>query len=94
MTTDNNKHVITNEIRELLFSYVTFSSSSETSSVLHISFSHAYTNLQNRRLSHEQFLISKNFTCLITLTIHIPGFQGSLQELQSSSSLHLHQHSP
>ena len=47
MTTNNNKHIITNEavwIRELFFPYVTYLSIAEVSLVFNISPSHANTN--------------------------------------------------
>ena len=63
MTTNNNKHITTNEvmrIRQSLFSHTTFLSLTFIISVvLNVSSSHSNTNLTIRRFSQEQFLISK-----------------------------------
>ena len=62
MTTNNNKHIITNEImriRQSLFADTTFLSLTKVSVVLNVSSSHSNTNLTIRRFSQEQFLISK-----------------------------------
>ena len=80
MTTNNNKHIFTNEIvyiRQLFFKNVTFLSSNELSVVFNILSSHANTNLPNRRFLREQFLISKHSLILHALLYsqpHIPGF--------------------
>ena len=70
MTTDNRKHIITNEIvwiRELIFSRVIFLSSSEASVAFNISSSHTNTNLSIRRFSHKHFLMSKYLSILHAL---------------------------
>ena len=62
MATNNNKHIITNEImriRQSLFAHTTFLSLTKVSVVLNVSSSHSNTNLTIRRFSQEQFLISK-----------------------------------
>ena len=62
MTTNNNKHIITNEkvrIRQKKMFYVTFSSTSEVSVVFNISSSDAFL--------HEQFLVSKYSSVLHAL---------------------------
>ena len=70
MTTDNSKHITTNEIvwiRQLIFSRVTFLSSCEASVAFNLSSSHTNTNLSIRRFSHEQFLMSKYLSILHAL---------------------------
>ena len=72
MTTDNNKHIITNEIvlkRQLYFSHITFSSLSEVPGLFNISSTHANTNLTIRRFSREQFLISK-YSSILPALLH------------------------
>ena len=101
MTINHNKHIITIEIvwiRQLFVSRVTFLSLSEVSVVFNISASHANTYLPNRYFLHEQILISKYSSILHALwdsQSYVLGFHiYSLQEPQSSNSLHSHQHSP
>ena len=70
MITDNNKHMITNEIAyisQLFFLYVTFLSTSEVLVVSNISSSHANINLPYRRFFHEQLLVSKYLLILHAL---------------------------
>ena len=58
MSTKNNKHIVTSDVvwvRQLLFSHLTFLSSSEVSVVFNISFSHANTNLPIRRFHINNF---------------------------------------
>ena len=62
VTTNNNKHIITNEIvwiRQSFFAHATFLSLSEASAVLNISFFHCNTNLPIRRFLQKQFLVSE-----------------------------------
>ena len=66
--------------------------------VFKISSSHANTNLPIRRFSGEQLSVSKYSLILLALfywQLHVLGFpiQSSLQEHQSSNSLHSHWHS-
>ena len=75
MRTQNNKHINTNEIvwiRQLLFAYDTFLSSSKPSFEFHISSSHSNTNLPIRRVSQEQFLIFtySSYSPIYILYIH------------------------
>ena len=72
--------------------------SNEAWVVFNTSSSHANTNLPNRRLPHEKFLIYKYSLILHALLhpqSHVLVFhkKSSLQELQSSNSLHSHQNS-
>ena len=58
MKTNNNKHIVTNEIvwkRQLLFAYATFLSLTKVSVVFNISSSHSNINLPTRRFLKEQF---------------------------------------
>ena len=67
MRTNNNKHVITNEIvwiRKLLFSDITSLSAREFSVVFNVLSSQANTNLSIKWFLHEQFLISKSSSIL------------------------------
>ena len=48
MTSNNNKCIFTNEIRQLLFVDTTFLSLSNVSIVFNISYAHSDTNLPNR----------------------------------------------
>ena len=60
MTTNNNKHIITNEVvwrKQSFFAYATLLSFSMVSFVFNISSSHSNTNLPIRRFSQKQFLI-------------------------------------
>ena len=84
------------KIKQLIFSPVTFLSSSEASVVFNISSSHA--NLPNRRFSYEQFLMPK-YSWTLHTSLHsqscVLGFhiKSLLQEPQSSNSLYSHKHS-
>ena len=78
------------QLRQIFFSQVTFLSTSEVSIVFSITFSHANTNLLNRRFSHEQALHPLLYSESQVRRFHI---QSSLQELQSSNSLHSLRHS-
>ena len=70
MTTNYSRHITTNElvsVRQLFFSHVTFSLSSEVRVAFNISSSHANNSLRNRRFSHKQFLLSKYSSILHAL---------------------------
>ena len=70
MTTNNNKHIITNKIkwiRQLLFPHITFLSSSEASIVFNISSLYSNTNFGTRHFLEEQFLTSKYLSILHAL---------------------------
>ena len=98
MTTNNNKHMITNEImrkRQIFFAHATFISLSKVLVVFNISSSHSTINLSIRRFSQEQFLIFKYlsiFHAFLHSESHVLGFHiySFLQKPQSFNSLQSH----
>ena len=71
MATNNNKHIITNEIMsigQLFFPSVIFLSTSESSVVFNISSSRTYTNFPKIYFLHEQLLISTYLLILHALS--------------------------
>ena len=71
MTTNNNKYILNNEIvwiKQLLFTHVTFLSSSQVAVVFNIPSLHASINLPNRCFSYEQILTTKYSSVLHVLS--------------------------